>query len=306
MVSVVRAVRPSVVAVNLERITVNSYSSPVTHLVAGSGWIIDANGIIVTNDHVIEGAHSLSVTLDDGRIFPAVQVARDKVDDLAVIKIDATGLPVAKLGRSSQLEVGMPVAVLGNSLGRGISMSGGWVSRLGVSITESTHATLYDLIETDAAVNPGNSGGPLATMAGDIVGITNARLLEDSAEDVGFAISIDWALPIITQLVREGHATRPWLGLALHSVNAGIVERMGLSVDRGALILTVAPGSPAARADLHPGDVIVGIGGTSVTNATSAARAILASAIGKPVAVAYWQGAYHGSVSLTPESNPGS
>ncbi len=304
MVAVVAAVKPAVVAVNVTAPGAADGDRRVERIGSASGWIIDAAGLIVTNDHVVAGATDVTVTLDDGRVYRARHIARDPVSDLAVIDIDASGLPVARIGRSSELAVGEPVAALGNALGLGIGMSGGWLSRLDVSITPEGREPLYDLLETDAAINPGNSGGPLATMAGEVIGTTNARLVAHDVEGMGYAISTDWALPIIEQLVRRGEVVRPWLGVALHTVNTGIAEKLALPLDHGVVITHVAAGSPADEAGLHPGNVIVGIAGAPVRTATEAAKAILNSHIGRPLEVEYWQGQYHAVVSITPVRHP--
>ncbi len=304
MVAVVAAVKPAVVAVNVIAPGTEAGDRRVERIGSASGWIIDASGLIVTNDHVVAGATDVTVTLDDGRIYRPSHIARDPVSDLAVIAIDASGLPVARIGRSSDLAVGTPVAALGNALGLGIGMSGGWISRVDVSTTPKGREPLYDLLETDAAINPGNSGGPLATLAGEVVGTTNARLVATDVEGMGYAISTDWALPIIEQLVQRGEVVRPWLGLELHTVNTGIAEKLALPLDHGVVVTHVAAGSPAEKAGLHPGNVIVGIAGKPVRTATTAARAILESRIGRPLSVDYWQGRYHATIRITPVRHP--
>ncbi len=167
---------------------------------SGSGWIFRADGIIVTNRHVIEGATKVIVTLADGRVFDATswKMSSTSVSDLAVVKIPASGLPIAVLGDSTKLVVGEPVAAIGNALGLGVSMKGGWVSRLNV-----TAEGLTGLIETDAAINPGNSGGPLVNYSGQIIGITTLKLVEVDVERVGYAININSATPIINQLIAQ-------------------------------------------------------------------------------------------------------
>ncbi len=167
---------------------------------SGSGWIFRADGIIVTNRHVVEGATRVIVTLADGRVFDATswKMASTSVSDLAVVKLPASGLPVAALGDSTTLLVGEPVAAIGNALGLGVSMKGGWVSRLNVSAEGLT-----GLIETDAAINPGNSGGPLVNYSGQVIGITTLKLVDIDIERVGYAININGAVPIINQLIAQ-------------------------------------------------------------------------------------------------------
>lgn len=200
-VSAVERMAPSVVVVNADL----SGSGTVTS--SGTGWIVDSNGIIVTNNHVIVGAISIEVTLYDGRTFKVDAVRANQQKDLAVLKISANNLQAATIGNSSALKVGQAVAAIGNALNLGIIMTGGWVSRLNVSITYTNNLQLDGLIETDATINPGNSGGPLMTQDGALVGMTNAALTQTSndpdVEGLYYAISIDSAMPTIQSLISQ-------------------------------------------------------------------------------------------------------
>ncbi len=224
---VVAKVKPSVVAINTEVVTFDIFNRPFTQEGAGSGWIISKDGIIITNNHVVEGAKSITVTLDDGRTFPADmnKVATDPLTDLAVIRIDAEKLPATTVGDSSKLRVGDWVVAIGNALGEGISATNGIVGRKGASITVDQGQTLYDLIQTNAAINPGNSGGPLVNMAGEVIGITSAKLSAVGIEGMGYAISTNEAMSIIQQLINTGYVIRPWLGVSLYSVDPFVVQR---------------------------------------------------------------------------------
>jgi S1-C subfamily serine protease len=193
-------VKPSVVIIETQKVTTVFPGRRVVQQSAGSGWVISSDGLIVTNNHVIADATSIKVTLADGRTFPSVAARADIANDLAVIKIDARNLPVATIGDSDKLQVGQPVAAIGNALGLGINMSGGWISRLNTSITFSDGSSLSGLIGTDAAINPGNSGGPLITINGEVVGITNAKLVQTGVEGIGYAISINNAMKTISSL----------------------------------------------------------------------------------------------------------
>jgi serine protease Do len=201
---VVAVVKPSVVAINTEA-TVRVFGRPFTQEGAGSGWIIDEGGIIVTNSHVVEGADSITVTLDDGRTFRVdpETVAADPLSDLAVIKIDADNLPAAHIGDASALRVGDWLVAIGNPLGLGISAKEGIVSRLDVSLNVEGQA-LGHLIETSAAINPGNSGGPLVNMKGEVIGITSAKIASVGVEGLGYAMSMTEVIPVIEQLVGGG------------------------------------------------------------------------------------------------------
>ncbi|MBI4303929.1 MAG: trypsin-like peptidase domain-containing protein [Chloroflexi bacterium] len=197
-VSVIAKVRPSVVAITTE-FSVSIFGRRFVQEGAGSGWIIDSNGLIVTNDHVVAGARTVTVTLEDGRTFPAVAIRTDPTADLAVIRINAQNLPALAIGDSSRLQVGEWVVAVGNALGLGISATKGIVSALGVSIS-SDGDTLAGLIQTDAAINPGNSGGPLVNLAGEVVGINSAKIAQVGVEGMGYAIGIREAKPIIDRL----------------------------------------------------------------------------------------------------------
>lgn len=201
---VVASVTPSVVTIDTET-TYEFFRRTYSQEGAGSGWIIDESGIIVTNNHVIEGADSIIITLYDGTTFfvDPNTIVSDPVSELAIIRIDADNLPVATIGDSSELRVGDWVVAIGNPLGLGISAKEGIVSRLGVSLTVDGQ-TLNDLIETSAAINPGNSGGPLVNMQGEVIGITSAKVSSVGVEGLGYAISIDEAIPIIEELLTRG------------------------------------------------------------------------------------------------------
>ena len=287
---VVAKVRPSVVAINTEVVTYDFFNQPYTQEGAGSGWIIDESGYVVTNNHVVEGAESVTVTLSDDRVFTAEIIRTDPRDDLAVIKINAEKLPAATIGDASKLEVGDWLVAIGNPLGLGISAKEGIVSRLGVPVSVSSGQTLYDLIETSAAINPGNSGGPLVNMAGEVVGITSLKIATTGVEGMGYAISINTALPIIEDLVTIGYVIRPWLGVVLYTVDEGIATRFGLAVNQGTLITEVGTNSPADEAGLEPGDVITGFEDREITNTDDLIQAIRTSQIGQMVKITYWRG----------------
>jgi len=289
-VSVVAKVKPSVVAINTEVITFDIFNRPFTQEGAGSGWIIDKEGHIVTNNHVIRGAKSITVTLADGRALPAGVIGTDAFSDLAVLKVDSTNLPTANIGDSSKLSIGEWVLAIGNALGMGISAKEGIVSRLGVSVPVSAGQTLHDLIETSAPINPGNSGGPLVNMAGEVIGITSAKLAAVEVEGLGYAISSNTARPIIEELVQRGYVIRPWLGVVLRTVDPWLVLTESLAVDKGVFVTEVAPDSPADKVGIKPGDVIISLGGTETATAEDLIRAIHSSQIGQEVEITFWRG----------------
>ena len=289
---VVALVKPSVVAISTEVTIYDFFNRPYTQQGAGSGWVIDPEGIIVTNNHVIEGAETITVTTDNGDTYEADinSIFTDPLNDLAIIKIDATGLPALRRGIASNLRVGDWVIAIGNALGQGTRATEGIISRQGVSLQVDYNQTLYNLIETSAAINPGNSGGPLVNLSGEVIGITSAKIASVGVEGMGYAISIDTATPIIEELVTKGYVTRPWLGVVLYTVDRIAISQFDLKVDEGVLITQVVADSPAYEAGLQRGDVIVKIGGTDVASIEELTQVLHAAPIGEPLEIRYWRG----------------
>jgi serine protease Do len=301
---VVALVKPSVVAINTEYVTYDIFNRPYEQQGAGSGWIIDEDGLIVTNNHVVEGAKSVTVTLADGRTFPAETIRIDRLSDLAIVKVSAHNLPAAEVGDSDMLRVGDWVVAIGNSLGMGISATQGIVSAKGISLSVSEGQTLDDLIQTDTAINPGNSGGPLVNTAGKVIGITSVKVAQVGVEGMGYAISSNTAKPILQQLVQKGYVVRPWLGVVLYTVDQYVVLRYSLAVDKGALITEVAAGSPADKAGIKPGDVITKFADTEITSADDLIQAIHSSEIGQEVEITFWRGNSQNTAYITLAENP--
>lgn len=289
---VVEKVYPSVVTISTESVTRDYFNTPRTLTGAGSGWVIDKNGIVVTNNHVVEGAQKVTVELPDGRTFQVGpdRVYRDPLTDLAVVKIDANDLPFATIGDSTKLRVGEWVVAIGNPLGRGIRAKEGTVSGLKVSLPAEQGETLDDLIETSAAINPGNSGGPLVNMAGQVVGITSIKVADVGIEGLGYAISTKTALPIIEQLISKGYVIRPYLGVTLYTVNQYVATINRLSVDKGAAVTHVEPGSPAAKAGLQQFDVVIAFKDKEITDAGGLLQALRSSQIGEDVKITFVRG----------------
>jgi serine protease Do len=281
---------PSVVSVTTEMVVSGFFGQQYTEYVAGSGILINDNGYIATNNHVVEDARSIYVELADGRTFPANIVGTDTLSDLAVIEIDATDLPYARWGDSSLLSVGDWVLAIGNALGEGITATEGIVSRLNVSVNVDENNILYGLIQTTAPVNPGNSGGPLANMAGEVIGITSVKIVASEVEGIGYAISSNEAKPIILDLIRYGHVIYSWLGVGSRTVNPLLAAAMNLSVDRGALIVGVVADSPAEEAGLKVNDVIIRFGDKEISNIADLVQAIRTSEIGEEVEIVFVRG----------------
>ena len=289
---VVALVKPSVVAITTEVVAMGLFNQPSTQKGAGSGWIIDENGIIVTNNHVVQGANAITATLDDGTSYTVDvnNVFTDPLNDLAILKVDAQNLPALKVGDSAKLRVGEWVVAIGNPLGQGISATQGIVSQLEYSLPVEQGQVLYDLIKTSAAINPGNSGGPLVNMAGEVIGITSAKLAAVEVEGIGFAISSATVLPIIQELVTNGYVVRPWLGVSLITMNEWIARRFDLSINQGVLIAQVIPGSPAEQAGLESGDVVASIDGEEVLAVEELTKILHSAEIDQIVTITFWRG----------------
>ena len=231
----------------------------------GSGVIYDSKGWILTNRHVVEGSEEMQVELNDGRLFTGSVYGIDTLTDLAIVKVDATGLPTAALGDSDALKVGQLVVAIGSPLGTySNSVTSGIVSAKGRSITTDGNQSLNNLIQTDAAINPGNSGGPLLDANGSVVGI-NTAIAKDS-NGIGFAIPIDIARPIMAQAVAGKKLARPYMGVNYRTIDRQLAERENLPVNDGALVggtdpntPAIQPGTPAADAGLKAGDIIIKI-----------------------------------------------
>lgn len=247
----------------------------------GSGFIISDDGYILTNNHVVSGADEIKVKLSDGREFTGEVKGRDEKLDLALIKIQAKGnLPVAPLGDSDKLEVGEWVMAIGNPFGLAQTVTAGIVSAQGRVIGSGPYD---DFIQTDASINPGNSGGPLFNTSGEVVGINTAIVA--GGQGIGFAIPVNLAKSIITQLKETGKVTRGWLGVSLQMVTPELAQSFGLDSEKGGLIAEVLPGSPAEKAGLQGGDIILEFDGHTINEMNQLPRIVAATPVGKKVKV---------------------
>ncbi len=257
---------------------------------AGSGVIVSEDGYILTSDHVVQQADRVSVMLHDRRQFEARVVARDPSTDVAVLKIDATGLPVARLGDSDRLRLGDWVLALGSPLGLQFSVTAGVVSATGRAIGilngQQRTAPLEHFIQTDAAINPGNSGGPLVNLAGEVVGINTAIASPTGFfAGYGFAVPINLARRAAAQLIEHGHVRRAYLGVLLNNVDAADAKVYGLETAQGAEVVSLEPISPAAKSGIQLGDVIVGIADRPVATVSDLQAALAALEPGATVPV---------------------
>ncbi len=231
----------------------------------GSGFIISADGYVLTNQHVIDRASEITVRLDDRRELPAKVVGEDKKSDLALLKIDAKGLPTVKFGDSDDVKVGEWVVAIGSPFGLDYTASVGIISAIGRSIPSERGTNYVPFLQSDVAINPGNSGGPLFNMRGEVVGI-NSQIYTRSGGSIGlsFAIPSNLAQEVIGQLKSKGHVERGWLGVYIQEINKELAESLDLDRTMGALIVQVEPDGPADEAGIKAGDVIVAFDGRPI------------------------------------------
>ena len=247
----------------------------------GSGFILSSDGYIVTNDHVVRDAETIQVKLSNDKVYDAKVVGRDQKSDIAVIKIHAADLPTAVLGDSDKLEVGQWAIAIGNPFGLDRTMTVGVVSATGRS--NMGIETYENFIQTDASINPGNSGGPLLNVYGEVIGINTAIVA--AGQGIGFAIPVNMAKPIITQLIQKGNVSRGWLGVTIQPVTEELAKSFGLRQAKGALVNDVLKGSPADKAGIRQGDVITGFNGSEVKDPAHLQRLVSEAGVGKPVRV---------------------
>jgi serine protease Do len=253
-------VAPSVVFISAVSIG-SMQSGDRISTVVGSGVLIDAAGLILTNSHVVFGRRAISVTLDNGYTTPAKLLGADPILDVAVLRISPpeTGLPKAPLGDSDALQVGEDVVAIGNPMGLEQTLTRGVISGIDRLLPEFPLNLMLPLIQTDAAINPGNSGGPLVNRCGEVVGLASALLAD--AKNIGFAIPINIVKQVVPQLVQQGRVIRPWLGLSGKVIGQEVQDLLKLPLVDGFLVETIEPGSPAAKAGLHEGELLIAIAG---------------------------------------------
>lgn len=277
----------------------------------GSGFIINPNGLILTNAHVVAGADRVTVLLKDGRSFNGRVLGADPVTDVAVVRIEASGLPTVQLGDSDRLRPGEWAIAIGNPLGLDNTVTAGIISATGrTSAQVGVPDKRVGFIQTDAAINPGNSGGPLLNQRGEVIGMNTAII--GGAQGLGFAIPINTARRIADQLIASGKVDHPFLGIQMATLTPDLVQeinrssgnRARLQDSEGVLIIQVVPNSPAARSGLRAGDVIKRIDGRVVTDANQVQRAVEASSIGGRLQVELRRNGQLMTVSVQPGAFP--
>ena len=258
LAKLVDQVRPTVVSIAVESVARGLFFD-FTDDGAGTGVIVRSDGYVVTNRHVIDAADSIMVSLASGDSYPARVIGTDKLTDLAVIRIEAQGLAAATFGDSDTLQVGDWVLALGNALALkgGPSVTLGIVSARGRTVKTEGAEELYDMIQTDAAINDGNSGGPLVSLNGEVIGINTAILRQ--AQGIGFTVSSNVALPIIESLIDHGRVVRPLIGLGGRDVTPALASRYDLRVNEGIIVTSMTRNGPAYRGGIRPGDIIVAL-----------------------------------------------
>jgi S1-C subfamily serine protease len=281
VVSVVEAVSPSVVHVQVRG---SRRGQPAQG--SGSGTILSPDGIVLTNNHVVEGASAIELALNDARRMPARVLGRDPDTDIAVLRAETSDqLPAARLGNSKKLKPGQIAIAIGNPLGFESTVTAGIVSAVGRSLRAQNGRLIGDVIQTDAALNPGNSGGPLVNSRAEVIGVNTAVIM--GAQGICFSVASNTAQHVLTQVLQHGRVRRARLGVAGDQVSLPqrLKARTGLTQEAGVRVVEVQPGSPAHSGGLEPGDVIVGLDKDTVTGIDDIARLLDGTRIDKSVAV---------------------
>lgn len=269
----------------------------------GSGVIVSADGYLLTNSHVVDGASDIEVQLSDGRQVNARLVGTDPETDLAVLQVKLDRLPVIRLGEAQQLQVGDVVLAIGNPFNVGQTVTSGIVSALGRN--QLGINTFENFIQTDAAINPGNSGGALVDVNGNLVGINTAIFSRSGGSlGIGFAIPVDTARQVMDSLIREGRVTRGWIGVEPRDLTPELAESFKLPVRQGVLITGVLQDGPASKGGLRPGDVVVNVAGTQVANTAQLLNAVAALKPRSPAVIGVQRGERRLELKVTVAQRP--
>lgn len=294
-------VGPSVVGVDTQTVTQGFFGQQQTGEASGSGIIFDKNGYIVTNQHVIDGSSSITVTLPGGKTYPAKVIGQDPTTDIAVIKIDAANLPAAKFGDSSTIRVGDLAVAIGNPMGEEFagSVTSGIISALDRSITmdDGDYTRMYKLIQTDAAINPGNSGGALIDSNGEVIGINSIKFATTGVQGMGFAIPINDVKTIINDLMTQGYVLHPYLGLQVEAVSSDMAQMYNIPAGLG--VDSVTSGSPAQASGIKQGDIILQFDGIKLSATDDLANNLAKHKAGDVVKLTIWRNGSTRTISVT-------
>lgn len=270
----------------------------------GSGFVLAPDGLILTNSHVVHHAKSIHVSLSDGRRLPAALIGEDPDTDLAVVRTVASGLAALTLGDSQAIKVGQLVIAIGNPLGFSATVTAGVISALGRSLRSRSGRLMDDIVQTDAALNPGNSGGPLVNSRGEVIGVNTAVI--SGAQGLCFAIAANTAQFVAGRLIRDGRIRRSYVGVAGQNapIARQIVRFHGLAVESGVLVATIEPDSPASRSQLREGDVVIALDGQPVSGIDQLHRLLTEERIGKATTLTIMRRTEKLDVAVTPAESP--
>ena len=298
VVGAVERVSPSVLRIDVEHRGRRAGS--------GSGFVFTSDGFALTNSHVVHEATQLSAMLADGRRAPVTLVGDDPDTDLAVVRLSAEAVPAAVLGESSRVRVGQVAIAIGNPFGFHATVTTGVVSALGRSLRAQSGRLIDDVIQTDASLNPGNSGGPLVNSRGEVIGVNTAMILP--AQGICFAIAVDLAKFVATSLIHDGRIVRGWLGVAGQNarLRRHLVRRHALTHESGVLVLSVEGGSPAERTGLREGDIIIGLAGHPVAGVDDLHRRLTGYVLGSAMPIVVLRNSELLALEVTPVIRPGS
>jgi len=285
VVSAAEKVSPSVAKIEVtQKATARNGESRERHG-GGSGFVFTPDGLVLTNSHVVHNASKIELSLADGRRFPAHLIGEDPATDLAVVRIDAPNLTAVQLGDSQKLRVGQLAIAIGNPYGFQYTVTAGVVSALGRSLRSYSGRMIDDVIQTDAALNPGNSGGPLVSSDGQVIGVNTATIM--GAQGLCFAIGINTAKFVASRLLQQGRIQRAYIGVEAQTVplHRRVVRFYDLAKETGVMVVGVTPGSPAERASLREGDIIVGFAGQPVAGVDDLHRLLTDTQVGAKNAI---------------------
>ena len=304
VVQVAREVGPAIVGITNKAVAQDFFTNRQIEVERGfgSGVIFRNDGYIVTNNHVIEGANELIVSLEDGTTYSGTLVGTDEMTDIAVVKVDARNLPSARFGNSDDIMVGEPVVAIGNPMGLALhgSVTVGVISAIDRSISLND----VSLLQTDAAISPGNSGGALVNYEGEVIGINNAKVAREGVEGIAFSIPINTVKDVVNELMEKGYVARPYLGVQIFDPTTAARYGYQLNIKRGVYIFQVTINSPADRAGLQRGDIILSVDGKAVNSVSEVRSNIVSHKVGASVKVTFDRNGTEHTVDVTLQEIP--